>query len=79
MLEIIVQGLLNLADMHMSDIRSVPLRKSEKKWRIEEDINLPGMTFSGDLCSFLKVGKSRNDVCLIALNGVTMVKFVGST
>jgi hypothetical protein len=40
---------------------------------------LPGMVFSVDLCSFLNVGKSRNDVCVIALNGVTIVKFVGST
>jgi hypothetical protein len=40
---------------------------------------LPGTIFSVDLCSFLKVGKSRNDVCVIAFNGVTIVKFVGST
>jgi hypothetical protein len=36
------------------------------------------MIFSVDLCSFLNVGKSRNDVCAIALNGVTIVNFVGS-
>ncbi len=80
--EIIVLVWLNPAYMYMLDIQKVQLRMRETKYLIFLSFlfsNLPGIIFSVVLCSFLNVGKSRNEVCVIAVNGVTTVKFVGST